>query len=67
MLTFELPPAYRRAGDYTLVLRASDGDSNPLHLTVKNVQITPMERPGVAPPVLQPLKPGVFRPPVKPN
>lgn len=67
MLRFVLPEAYRRAGDYTLTLSGSAGSSNPVHLTVKSPQIVPLNRPAVAPPAVQTIKPGVIRPPVKPN
>jgi hypothetical protein len=68
LLKFVLPEAYRRSGDYTLVLRSSDGNSNPIHVTVKAMKLNPLPDRGVAPqPALQTIKPGVVVPPLKPN
>lgn len=64
LLKFVMPEGYRRVGDYTLVLRAADGESNPMHVTVKAVTLTPMpNRPVTPAPAVQTIKPGVLRAP----
>jgi len=64
LLKFVLPESHRRPGDYTLVLRSSDGSSNPMPVTVKTMKLTTLPDRGVAPsPALQTIKPGVMLPP----
>lgn len=64
LLSFVLPEGWRRAGTYSLRLRASDGESNAAQVVVKALTVTRVPAPGSIPQVKPPLaKPAAIKPP----